>query len=181
VSSGSIPPGVPDDFFAHVNREARKLGARTVVDTSSDALKAAIAGGVDIIKPNLNELSEFTGRKLDSDAACVEACRALIDDGRVKMVALTLGGDGAMLVTKERALKSKPVQIEVVSAVGAGDSFLGGLIWALAQGQSEAEAFRVAVAAGTAAVMSPGTELCRKVDVDRLMPKIEIEEIRGAM
>ncbi len=180
VASGSIPPGVPDDFFARVFREARKLGARSVVDTSGDALKASIADGVDIIKPNLNELSEFTGHKLDSDAACVAACRALIDDGRVKMVALTLGGDGAMLVTKERALKSKPLQIEVVSAVGAGDSFLGGLVWALAQGQSEGEAFRVAVAAGTAAVMSPGTELCRAGDVERLLPKVEIAEIGGA-
>lgn len=179
VASGSIPPGVPDDFFARVNREARKLGARTVVDTSGDALKAAIAEGVDIIKPNLNELSEFTGQKLDSDAACVAACRALIDDGRVSMVALTLGGDGAMLVTKERALKAKAMDIEVVSAVGAGDSFLGGLIWALAQGKSENEAFRVAVAAGTAAVMSPGTELCREADVKRLLSKVEVAEIGG--
>lgn len=177
VASGSVPPGVPDDFFARVNREARKLGARTVVDTSGEALQAAIAEGVDIIKPNLNELSEFTGQKLDSDAACVEACRKLIGDGRVAMVALTLGGDGAMLVTKERALKAKAMDIEVVSAVGAGDSFLGGLVWALAQGQSENDAFRVAVAAGTAAVMSPGTELCRSTDVERLLGKVEIAEI----
>lgn len=180
VASGSIPPGVPDDFFARVNREARKLGARTVVDTSGDALKEAIADGVDIIKPNLNELSEFTGHKLDSDAACVDACRKLIGDGRVSMVALTLGGDGAMLVTKDRALKAKAMDIEVVSAVGAGDSFLGGLIWALAQGQSEDDAFRVAVAAGTAAVMSPGTELCRETDVERLKPKVEIADIGAA-
>jgi 6-phosphofructokinase 2 len=148
-----------------------------VVDTSGDALKEAIADGVDIIKPNLNELSEFTGHKLDSDTACVAACRKLIDDGRVAMVALTLGGDGAMLVTKERALKARPMKIEVVSAVGAGDSFLGGLVWALAQGQSDDDAFRVAVAAGTAAVMSPGTELCRGTDVERLLGKVEIGEI----
>ena len=179
VSSGSIPPGVPDDFFARVNREARKIGARTVVDTSGAALKEAVADGVDVIKPNLNELSEFTGHKLDSDAACVEACRKLIDDGRVAMVALTLGGDGAMLVTKDRALRSRPLEIEVVSAVGAGDSFLGGLVWALAQGKSEDEAFRVAVASGSAAVMSPGTELCRETDVERLKPKVEIAEIAG--
>ena len=180
VASGSVPPGVPDDFFARVVRQARHLGARTVVDTSGDALKEAIAEGVDIIKPNLNELGEFTGEKLDSDAACVAACRKLIDAGRVQMVALTLGGDGALLVTKDRALKAQPMAIEVVSAVGAGDSFLGGLVWALAQGQPDEEAFRVAVAAGSAAVMSAGTELCREADVKRLMPQVEIVEIASA-
>jgi len=177
VASGSVPPGVPDDFFARVIREGKRVGARTVVDTSGDALKEAIAEGVDIIKPNLNELGEFTGRKLDSDEACIAACRKLIDAGKVKMVALTLGGDGALLVTQERALKSKPLQIEVVSAVGAGDSFLGGLVWALAHGQPEDEAFRVAVAAGSAAVMSAGTELCREADVKRMLPQVEVGEI----
>lgn len=181
VASGSIPPGVPDDFFARVIREAKRMGARTVVDTSGDALKEALAEGVGIIKPNLNELSEFTGERLDSDAACVKACRKLIDAGRVEMVALTLGGDGALMVTKDRALKAKPMDIEVVSAVGAGDSFLGGLVWALAQGQSPDDAFRVAVAAGSAAVMSPGTELCRGGEVERLLPKVEIVEIANAM
>jgi len=180
VASGSIPPGVPDDFFARVVREAKRRGARSVVDTSGEALKEAIAEGVDIIKPNLNELGEFTGRKLDSDAACVDACRTLIDAGRVQMVALTQGADGALLVTKDRALKAQPMAIEVVSAVGAGDSFLGGLVWALAQGQPPDEAFRVAIAAGSAAVMSAGTELCRETDVKRLMPKVEIGEIANA-
>lgn len=177
VASGSVPPGVPDDFFARVIRKARGLGARTVVDTSGDALKAAVDEGVDIIKPNINELSEFTGQTLDSDEACVDASRKLISDGKVKMVALTQGEHGALLVTEDRALKANAMAIEVVSAVGAGDSFLGGLVWALAQGKSEDEAFRVAVAAGSAAVMSPGTELCRQADVERLKPKVEIAEI----
>lgn len=180
VASGSIPPGVPDDFFARVLREAKRLGARTAVDTSGAALKEAVTEGAGIIKPNLNELSEFSGSKLDSDEACVTACRKLIDAGRVDMVALTLGGDGALLVTKERALKAQAMDIEVVSAVGAGDSFLGGLVWALAQGQPDDAAFRVAVAAGSAAVMSAGTELCREADVKRLMPKVEIVEIANA-
>lgn len=180
VASGSIPPGVPDDFFARVMREASRLGARTVVDTSGNALKEAIAEGVSIIKPNLNELSEFTGETLDNDEAYVKACRMLIDAGRVEMVALTLGGDGAILVTKDRALKAQPMAIEVVSAVGAGDSFLGGLVWALAKGQSEDEAFRVAVAAGSAAVTSAGTELCREADVKRFMPQVEISDIANA-
>lgn len=177
VASGSIPPGVPDDFFARVIREAKKLGARTVVDTSGDALHAALEEGVSIIKPNINELSEYTGESLGSDEACVAACRKLIVAGQVEMVALTLGGDGALLVTQDRAWKAQPLEIEVVSAVGAGDSFLGGLIWALAQGQPPQDAFRVAVAAGSAAVMSPGTELCRSADVERLLPQVQTAEL----
>lgn len=179
VASGSIPPGVPDDFFARIAREAKRLGAQSVVDTSGDALKAALEEQVDIVKPNLNELSGFTGTTLDSDKARIGACRDLITGGHVKMVALTLGGDGALLVTKDQALKAAPMDIEVTSAVGAGDSFLGGLVWALSAGQPPRDAFRVAVAAGSAAVMSPGTELCSAADVTRLSPRVAIEELKS--
>ncbi|MBS0246858.1 MAG: 1-phosphofructokinase family hexose kinase [Proteobacteria bacterium] len=177
VSSGSIPPGVPHDFFARVTREAKRLGAQSVVDTSGDALKAALNEHIDIIKPNVAELSAFAGTVLDDDEARVAACRNLIAGGHVKMVALTLGADGALLVTREQALKAAPLKIDVVSAVGAGDSFLGGLVWGLSAGQSPEDAFRVAVAAGSAAVMSPGTELCSQADVSRLTSRVEIAEI----
>ena len=180
VASGSIPPGVPDDYFARVVREAKRLGAQSVVDTSGDALKAALEERIDIVKPNVNELSAFTGTTLDSDHARIAACRELIAGGRAKMVALTLGADGALLVTKDDVFKAAPMKIEVVSAVGAGDSFLGGLVWALSDGQTPRDAFRVAVAAGSAAVMSPGTELCSHADVKRLAPRVEIEEIQTA-
>ncbi len=180
VASGSIPPGVPDDYFARVAREAKRLGAQSVVDTSGDALKAALEECIDIIKPNVAELSALTGTALDSDEARIAACSDLIAGGHVKMVALTLGADGALLVTKDDVFKAAPMQIEVVSAVGAGDSFLGGLVWALSAGQTPRDAFRVAVAAGSAAVMSPGTELCSHADVNRLATKVEIEEIQIA-
>jgi len=177
VASGSIPPGVPDDFFARVSQEAKRLGAQSVIDTSGAALKAVLDERIDIVKPNLNELSEFMGRALDSDKTRIAACRDLIAAGHVKMVALTLGADGALLVTPDHAYKAQPLKIEVVSAVGAGDSFLGGLVWALSAGQAPKDAFRVAVAAGSAAVMSPGTELCTEGDVRRLTPRVDIAEI----
>lgn len=180
VASGSVPPGVPEDFFARVARHARNLGARCVVDTSGPALKAALQEGVALIKPNQNELSELVGAKLDNDAARVEACRKLVKDGGAQMVALTLGEDGALLVTKDQALRAQPLRVETVSAVGAGDSFLGGLVSALAKGDTPEQAFRVAVAAGTSAVMSPGTELCREEDVRRLLDEVKISELAGA-
>jgi 6-phosphofructokinase 2 len=96
------------------------------------------------------------------------------------MVALSLGDDGAMLVTARQAWRAQPLRIEVVSAVGAGDSFLGGLVAALSKAKPLEEAFRMAVAAGSAAVMSPGTELCHEEDVRRLMPQVRISEIAAA-
>jgi 6-phosphofructokinase 2 len=177
VASGSVPPGVPDDIYAKVSRIARALGARMVIDTSGHALRAALAEGVAVMKPNLNELSDFAGRTLDSNDARLAACRKLIDAGRAEMVALTLGEEGALLVTKTQALRSAPMHIEIASAVGAGDSFLGGLVASLAKGDSLEHAFRVAVAAASAAVMSPGTELCRENDVLRLLAQVQIETL----
>ncbi len=180
VASGSVPPGVPDDFFAQVARRAKALGAKIVIDTSGPALAAALEEGVALVKPNVNELSELVGTPLNTDAARIAACRKLVDSGKAEMVALTLGDEGALLVTKDRVLRAQAMEIEMVSAVGAGDSFLGGLVAALAKGETLENAFRMAVAAGTAAVMSPGTELCRDDEVQRLMPKVQISEVAPA-
>jgi 6-phosphofructokinase 2 len=177
VASGSVPPGVPDDFFARVVKAAKKLGAQTVVDTSGASLTAVLDEGVMLFKPNLNELSAMVGAPLETDALRINACRKLIISGRAQAVALSLGEQGALLVTAKKVWKAQPVAIEVVSAVGAGDSFVGGMVAALAAGKPMDEAFRTAVAAGSAAVMSPGTELCRKEDVLRLMPQVRIEEL----
>ncbi len=180
VASGSIPPGVPEDFFARVVREAKRQGARTVVDTSGAALAAALDEGVTLIKPNLVELSGLVGAPLETDAACVTACRKLIAAGATQAVALTLGEQGALLVTAAHSWKAPALAIEIVSAVGAGDSFLGGMVWALAAGQPIEQAFRVGIAAGSSAVASPGTELCSEVDVMRLLAQVRIEEIATA-
>jgi 6-phosphofructokinase 2 len=177
VASGSVPPGVPEDIYANIARIAHGLGARMVIDTTGPALRAALAEGVAVMKPNLNELSDFAGRPLDSEDARLAACRKLVDSGRAEMVALTLGEEGALLVARTQALRAGPMHIEVASTVGAGDSFLGGLVASLAKGDALEHAFRIAVAAAAAAVMSPGTELCRENDVLRLMPQVQIETV----
>jgi 6-phosphofructokinase 2 len=181
VASGSVPPGVPNDFFARVAKHAKVLGAKTVIDTWGAALQAALDEGVTLIKPNLVELSDFVGSTLDNDKDRIAACRQLAANGRAEMVALTLGEDGALLVTADQVWRAQPMAIEPVSTVGAGDSFLGGMVVALAGGKPVDEAFRVAIAAASAAVMSPGTELCREEDVKRLLPKVKIREIEAAV
>ncbi len=180
VASGSIPPGVPEDFFARVARLAKKVGARMVLDTSGPALDVALTEGVNLIKPNLSELSEFVGQPLTRDQDRIAACRNLVSDKRVEAVALTLGEDGAMLVTADGAWRAAPLPVEVVSAVGAGDSFLGGMVAALAEGERLEHAFRVGVAAGAAAVINPGTELCREEDVRRLLIDVRVSEVAPA-
>jgi 6-phosphofructokinase 2 len=180
VASGSIPPGVPEDFFARVARQAKKFGADMVLDTSGVGLKAALAEGVTLIKPNLVELSEFIGQPLDREEERIAAARKLIADKYVEAVALTLGEQGALLITARGVWRAEPMHIEVVSTVGAGDSFLGGMVAAIAAGKPIEQAFRVGVAAGSAAVMSPGTELCREEDVRLLVDKVRISAVAKA-
>jgi 6-phosphofructokinase 2 len=93
------------------------------------------------------------------------------------MVALTLGDRGALLVTRDRVLRAQAVPIKPVSVVGAGDSFLGAMIWSLACGHAIEDAFRYAMAAGSAALLTPGTELCRREDTERLASGVKVQAI----
>ncbi len=177
VASGSVPPGVPQDFFARAIRHAKNLGARTVIDTSGASLEAALEEGVTLIKANLVELTEFAGNSLEREADYITACRKLAAAGCAQAVALTLGEQGALLVTASQTWRAPPLVIQAVSTVGAGDSFLGGMVTALANGQSIEDAFRLAVAAGSAALLAAGTGLCREQDVKRLLADVKIREI----
>ncbi|MBI5319516.1 1-phosphofructokinase family hexose kinase [Bradyrhizobium sp.] len=175
VASGSLPAGVPDDFYAQLARIAKQRGAAMTLDTSGAALAAAVAEGVDLIKPNLREMRELAGGEADAPAAWEKAAKALVDNGRAKIVALTMGHLGAALVSREGILRAKPIAIAPLSAVGAGDSFLGALVAGLAAGAAPADCFRDAVAAGAAALLNPGTDLCRPEDVARLARDVVIE------
>lgn len=168
VASGSLPPGVPDDFYARVARLARGRGARCIVDASGPALAAALAEGVFLVKPSRRELAAHVGATLDSEQSQVDAVASLVADGSAEFVALTLGGAGAVLASASGVIRLPVPQVEVVSTVGAGDSFLGAFVLRLAQGQDADAAFRAAVAAGSATAMTPATELCHRHDVERL-------------
>lgn len=168
VASGSLPKGAPADSYARMAKAAAIHGLPFVLDTSGAALKAALeAGGIYLVKPSLGELESFAGHKLAGDQI-EAAARALVTSGKARMVAVTLGSDGAMLVTAEMALRLPAIQVPVRSAVGAGDSFLGAMVWALTQDWPLEDAFRLAMAAGAAATSNPGATLCRKEDVIRL-------------
>lgn len=177
VASGSLPPGVPDDFYARIARLVKDMGAKFILDTSGPPLQAALKEGVYLIKPNLRELSELGHTPLEGQGAWVEASRSLVSGGGAEIVALTLGHKGALLATRDQIWRAQPLPIKPVSAVGAGDSFLGGMVWSLVSGHGLETAFRYGSAAGSAAILAPGTELCRPQDVERLFGQVVIHAI----
>jgi 6-phosphofructokinase 2 len=173
VASGSLPRGVPAGFYVQVADIAARKGARLILDTSGEALRKATERGVYLIKPSLGELEELVGEDLAEAADQERAVRGLIERRAADVVALTLGRDGALLGTRDGLCRLEGVQVRTRSAVGAGDSFLAAMTFGLAQGRSPDDAFALAVAAGTAAVMTSGTELCRRADVERLYESIK--------
>jgi 6-phosphofructokinase 2 len=176
-ASGSLPPGAPIDFYARVAAIVSGWGLRLVLDSSGAPLKRAVEEPLFMIKPNLGELRELTGAPLGDASEMVAACQQLIGRGRVQCVALTLGEGGAILVSRRKVLLAKPLPIEPQSTVGAGDSFLGAMVWALASDKPIEEAFRFGVAGGSAALLAHGTELCRTSDVWRLLEQVEVQDI----
>ncbi|MFT5933721.1 MAG: 6-phosphofructokinase 2 [Hydrogenophaga sp.] len=172
VASGSLPPGVPVDFYARLARLCRDRGARLVLDAAMPALAPAMTEGVYLVKPNLRELSELVGAPLASADAWCAAAQGLVDRGAAEVVALTLGHLGAVLATREGLWCAGPLPVPVVSAVGAGDSFVGGMVWALHDGQPLMDAFAWGVAAGSATLLTAGTGLCRAEDVQRLRAQV---------
>lgn len=173
VASGSLPSGVPADSYARMADVIHRKAARFILDTSGDALREAFAhGGIFLAKPSKQELELFVGHKLD-EISLKEAAAALVGSGMVENLVVSLGSEGALLATADGVVQLPSIAIRARSAVGAGDSFVGAMTWQLSQGKPVAEAFRFGVAAGAAAVMTPGTELCHHEDVHRLFSKLK--------
>ena len=177
VASGSLPAGVPMDFFANVGRIARSSGAKLVLDSSGPALAGALSEPVYLMKPNLREFGEIIRRPLESEKDYVNAARKLIHENPITIIALTMGEEGALLITRDRALRGRAPKVRPVSTVGAGDSFLGAMVWHLSQAETLDDALRFGVASGSAALLSPGTELCRRADVEKLVREVQITEL----
>lgn len=173
VLAGSLPPGVPTDWYGQLTRELKGAGRRVAVDTSGAPLVACVTTGAalpDLLKPNSDELASLTGddpAALEADLGLAEqAARRLVSDG-VGAVLLTLGGAGAMLVTSEGTWAATPPPVVVLSTVGAGDSSLAGYLLAESRGASAPECLVEAVAFGSAAAALPGSTMPRESDLDR--------------
>lgn len=172
VASGSLPPGIPDDFYAQLVRTVRNRSVRVIVDSSGAALRAAVQEGVYLIKPNLRELGQLAGSDLTDEIQQEAAARKLVQEGRCEIVVVSLGAAGALFVHEGGCERVRSPTVPIQSKVGAGDSMTAGMVLSLARGLPIREAVRFGIAAGAAAVMTPGTELCRREDTERLYAHI---------
>lgn len=168
IASGSLPRGVPEDFFARL-ADATRGGARLVVDSSGPPLAAALdAGGLFLIKPSQGEFEKLMGRSFASPQEIGAAAAELVEAGKAEHVAVTLGHEGAVLAHAGGVTHHPGLKVEVRSATGAGDSFVAGMVHGFLRGETAEGAFRWGLASGTAAVLNPGTDLAHPDDVQRM-------------
>jgi 6-phosphofructokinase 2 len=173
VLSGSLPPSVPANFYAKLASCANEKNIKVIVDTSEAALEEVVKGQIFLIKPNLSELSALCG--INEDASIEEiknASQSLLYNINCTAIVVSLGGDGALLITKEETHHIVPPKVEVKSTVGAGDCLVAGLTLALSENKSWKEVLQYGVACGTAATLGSGKSLCTKEDVDRIYSQI---------
>jgi len=179
VASGSLPPGVPTDFYASLARLARERGSLLVVDASGEPLRGALDAGVYLFKPSIAEFRSLTGRPAAEEEELALLARDLVRSGRSHAVVLSLGAGGTLWVSETEAERLSAPAVPVLSGVGAGDSLVAGVVLGLARGLRISQAMRYGLAAATASVMNAGTRLCRAEDVERLLPSVCGAAIRG--
>ncbi len=164
VLSGSLPPGLPVDTFGRIARLGRELGARVVVDTHGDALRAVAQERPYLIRLNHLEAQELLGG--DADVAAHRLGQELVQRGLAEVAIVTVGERGAIVANAAGQYEIRPPKVTVRSTVGAGDSFVAALTLGLAQNWPLEEAARYGVAAAAAAVTTEATELCKRSTVD---------------
>ena len=176
VASGSVPPGVPVDIYYTIVQGAKGRRVGTILDSAGQWLEEGIKAKPYLIKPNVHEAEELLKAELPTEEAITKAALNLIEMG-VEIAVISRGKDGIIAATKDGIFKAVPPPVKVRSAVGAGDCTIAGLALKLAWGEPLIEACRLAVAMGTAAVLTPGTELCYRPDVEKLLPQINVREV----
>jgi 6-phosphofructokinase 2 len=169
IASGSLPPGIPLDIYAELSKISKLNNAKFIVDTSGEALKKAVNEGVYLLKPNLEELGillEIEDLKIENIEV---AAKELIQKKSCEIIVISLGANGAMLVTKDETITIKPPKVKVKSTVGAGDSMVAGIVFGLSNKLNLNECLQYGIACGTATTMNLGSALCEKEEVERLL------------
>jgi 6-phosphofructokinase 2 len=172
VMSGSISAGVSSGIYAQLAKIAKKNGAKVIVDAAKQPLKEAMNEGVFLIKPNLGEFQDLIGEELQDEDEIRDAAINLIKDNCCQSIVISLGAGGAMFITENKTRYLRPPTVPIKSKVGAGDSMVAGIVLSLAKGNNLEKSVIYGLAAGSAAVMTPGTELCTKKDTEKLYKKM---------
>ncbi|MEJ6979163.1 1-phosphofructokinase family hexose kinase [Pedobacter sp. P351] len=168
VISGSLPPGMSPVFLKRIVKKAKEKNSMIIVDTSEEALKEVMNEGVFLVKPNLGELGRLVGKDALDNESADEAAQELINEGKAEVIVVSLGPQGAYLITKDIKEHIPAPTVKKLSTVGAGDSMVAGMVSVLARGGNYSEMVRMGVACGSAATMNSGTQLFKKEDALRL-------------
>jgi 6-phosphofructokinase 2 len=172
VASGSLPPGISHEFYGMIVEKANSMGAKCIVDTSGAALQSLENKKAFLIKPNRSELCKLIGIDKIEHKEVPEAAKKIIDKDFAEWIAVSMGADGAWLVSINEAFFCKAPQVVRKSTVGAGDSMVAGITYMFSKGASPEEAIRFGVCCGSAATMNEGTQLFKKEDVYLLYDKL---------
>ena len=175
VMSGSLPQGVSDDFYYRLCKKIPE-GVKIIVDSEGEKLRKAISAGVYLVKPNLYELESITGKQYTNKSQMIDGAKKLISMG-AKMVLLSLGQSGAILTDGVTSLYCKSANVAVNSTVGAGDSMIAAASLMIEKGAPMEEILKCAVAAGTASITTPGTNLFFKDKYDEVYDRIFVEKM----
>lgn len=173
VLSGSLNEGLPTDFYQTIAEIAKAMGIKVIVDTSGEPLRKVLEKGVYLIKPNIGELAKLIGVERLELSEAEKAAKTLIENGAAEIVVVSLGTQGAILVSKEQIEFVKAPKVTKKSTVGAGDSMVGGMVWALSQNKTLKEVIQWGVSCGTAATMNEGTQLFKKEDAIKLFEELQ--------
>lgn len=168
VLSGSLNEGLPTDYYQNIAKLAKESGSKVIVDTSGEALQKVLETGVYLIKPNVGELAKLIGVETLEMDEVAHAAKTLIEKGNAEIVVVSLGPQGAVLVTATQIEFVPAPNVVKKSTVGAGDSMVGAMTWALSQNKSLKEVVQWGVACGSAATMNEGTQLFKLEDAKRL-------------
>ncbi len=164
VITGSLPQGIDAQFYAKCIEKANKRGIKTILDASGKALKLAISKKPYAIKPNIDELSEFVGKKLTTEQEVKTTMNELNQNG-VTIVVASMGADGAMFSREKEIIKGKTFDIDFKSAVGAGDSMVAAMCYAIAENLTLKRMAQLCIAAGCVTTSKSATNLCKAEEV----------------
>ncbi len=171
---GSLPPGLEPSVYTSLVKQAVAAGLPVVFDASGPALKSGMEGHPTAAKPNMDEISDLAGQRVDSIEIAYKVGQVIKKKYGTSTLVVTLGEHGALALLSDRAYHIPILKVPVVSTAGAGDGVVAGLCVALATGKPIEEGLRLGFAAATAVCLTPATADCRKSDVERLLPKVEL-------
>jgi 1-phosphofructokinase len=177
VLTGSVPPGVPDDFYAQLIREVKRRGKVAILDADKALLREGITACPDYVKPNRSELQRLTGRELNTLGEIVGAAKELVAGG-IGHVCVSMGADGAILCSEEGVVYSKGASIDVKGVQGAGDSLVAGMCMAIQDGLGLADTLRYAVAVANGSLVLEGTQMCTKENFDFMLPRVDVSVMK---